>query len=115
MRPADTPPDDGPDASRTLQERAAAIRAHAHDILDRVHTWQASPNWQPTDTNQRRYRLTVEAIAALHALPDPKTPEDLAVLIDAVRPILTEWRPSRPGSEQAIYAAVERLQDIASP
>ncbi|RKR89950.1 hypothetical protein BDK92_4314 [Micromonospora pisi] len=108
-----TPPDDGPSAHQssapTPAQQAAAIRAHAAEVLARVQEWHDAPGWQDNDTNQRRYRLTADAVGQLDALPDPEHSDGLAALVDAIHPILTEWRPGRPGPEQAIYAAVERL------
>ncbi|QOC94065.1 hypothetical protein [Micromonospora craniellae] len=52
----------------------------------------------------------MSAIAASEVLPNPETAEDLTELAEALRPVLSEWRPSRPGPEQQIFAAVERLR-----
>jgi len=118
MRDAATPPDDGPDAHHattpTPQQRAANIRANAAEVWARVQEWRDSPNWHDDETNRRRYQLTADTIAMLDAVPEPRTHIEVSVLIDAIRPILTEWRPSRPGPEQAIYVAVERLQDATA-
>ncbi|MGW0430943.1 hypothetical protein ACWDV4_00105 [Micromonospora sp. NPDC003197] len=118
MRDAATPPDDGPDAHHpttpTPQQRAANIRANAAEVWERVQEWRDSPNWHGNETNQRRYQLTANAINALDAVPDPRTHAEVSALISAVRPILAEWRPSRPGPEQAIYAAIERLDHAAT-
>lgn len=107
-------PDDGPSAhlpnAPTPQQHAAAIRAHAAEVLTRVQQWRDGPAWQNDDTNRRRYRLTDDAISELNGLPDPRDHDGLAVLIRAIHPLLAEWQPSRPGTEQVIYAAVERLQ-----
>jgi hypothetical protein len=114
MRDAATPPDDGHDAhpgtTPTPQQRAAAIRAAAAEVMARVEECRNSPGWRDDDTNGRRYQLTVEGVAALDKLPDPETHEAISALVDAIRPILSAWRPSRPGPEQAIFASVESLQ-----
>ncbi|WFE59658.1 hypothetical protein [Micromonospora sp. WMMD712] len=115
MRDADTPPqeptNDRPHpAALTPQRRADLIRAAAAEVRDRVQTWRDNPNWRNTPANSHRYETTIGAIDALGQLPDPDTEEAAASLADAVRPVIVEWRPSRPGPEQAIYAAVERLR-----
>ncbi|WP_146758689.1 hypothetical protein [Micromonospora saelicesensis] len=115
MRDADTPPHEPADRSNAgdevaLRQQAAVIRAAAADVRRRVQEWSNSPGWQDTPTNAYRYQATVVAVAALDALPEPATAQDLARLVDAVRPLLAEWRPSRPGPEQQIFIAVERLQ-----
>ncbi|MGW4463035.1 hypothetical protein [Micromonospora sp. NPDC004704] len=113
MRDTATPPDDGPSARQpeapTPQQRAATIREYTTEVLARVEQWRGSPAWHDDEINRRRYNVTVDAAAQLDALPDPVHQDSLVVMVDAIRPILNEWRPSRPGNEQAIYAAVERL------
>lgn len=115
MRDAATPPNDGHDAqldtAPTPQQSATTIRAAAAEVLIRVQEWRSSPNWRDDDTNRHRYQLTLDAVAAIDKLPDP---EAVPALVDAVRPLLAEWRPSRPSDQQAIYAAVERLQNVAT-
>ncbi|WP_433688074.1 hypothetical protein ACQP0I_04495 [Micromonospora carbonacea] len=115
MRDADTPPqepaNDRPHpATLTPQRRADLIRAAAAEVRERVQEWRDNPNWRNTPTNSHRYETTIGAIDALGQLPDPDTEEAVTSLANAVRPVIVEWRPSRPGPEQAIYAAVERLQ-----
>ncbi|WBC12793.1 hypothetical protein O7600_16545 [Micromonospora sp. WMMA1998] len=115
MRDADTPPQEPADrryadTAPTPQEHAARIRAAAAEVRERVQDWRHAPGWQETPTNALRYAVTADAVAALSALPKPETLEDLAATVDAVRPVLAEWRPSRPGPEQQIFAAVERLR-----
>ncbi|KIR64950.1 hypothetical protein [Micromonospora haikouensis] len=115
MRDADTPPqeptDDRPHpVTLTPQQCADLIRAAAAEVRERVQEWRDSPNWRNTPTNSHRYETTVGAIDALGQLRDPNTEEAVASLADAVRPVIVEWRPSRPGPEQSIYAAVERLR-----
>ncbi|MDG4764411.1 hypothetical protein O7632_09885 [Solwaraspora sp. WMMD406] len=100
--------DPTPDTQR-LATRAAAIRAAAAELLTRVTEWRNSPHWQDTPTNQHRYRTTVDACAQLDALPDPVTPDHLADMTTTIRPACAVWNPSRPGSQQAIHAAAERL------
>lgn len=116
MRDAATPSDDGhdapPDSTPTPQQRAAAIRAAAAEVLTRVQEWRNSPHWRDDYTSHHWYQVTMDTVAKLDKLPDPDGPEAVAVLDDAVRPILATWRPSRPGPQQAIYAAVERLRQI---
>ncbi|MEN3610971.1 hypothetical protein AAH979_15605 [Plantactinospora sp. ZYX-F-223] len=107
MRDAATPPDDGHDAApdgspTTPQQRAAAIRAAAGEVLARVQEWRNSPHWREDETNRRRYQITVDAIASLDRLPDPEPQETVLPLVDAIGPVLAAWRPSRPGPEQAI-------------
>lgn len=114
MRDADTPPQEPADpryadTALTLQEHAARIRAAAAEVHERVQEWRDAPSWQETPTNAHRYAVTADAVAALSGLPEPETSEDLAAIVNAVRPVLAEWRPSRPGPEQQIFAAVERL------
>ncbi|MFF3853882.1 hypothetical protein [Micromonospora sp. NPDC002575] len=114
MRDADTPPqeptdDRPPPATLTPQQHADLIRAAAAEVRDRVQAWRDNPNWRNTPTNSHRYETTVGAIGVLSELPEPATVEAVASLADAVRPVVVEWRPSRPGPEQSIYAAVERL------
>ncbi|GHJ12697.1 hypothetical protein [Micromonospora sp. AKA38] len=115
MRDADTPPQEPADrrfadTALTPQEYAAHIRAAAAEVYERVQEWRLAPGWQETPTNAHRYTVTADAVAALSGLPEPETSEELAAVIDAVRPVLAEWRPSRPGPEQQIFAAVERLR-----
>ncbi|MGY3514803.1 hypothetical protein ACVMYR_00630 [Micromonospora sp. PTRAS2] len=115
MRDADTPPQESTDdpsylAALTPQQRADLIRAAAAEVRDRVQAWRDNPHWRNTPTNSHRYETTIGAIDALGQLPDPDTEEAVASLADAARPVIVEWRPSRPGPEQAIYAAVERLR-----
>ncbi|MEV4756017.1 hypothetical protein AB0J86_13015 [Micromonospora sp. NPDC049559] len=117
MRDAATPPDDDrdaqPPAALTPQQRAANIRAAAAEVLARLQEWRDSPNWPGDTINLRRYHRTADAVSALNSLPDVDTLDDLAALVDAIRPILIEWRPSRPGPKQAIYVATERLRKVA--
>ncbi|MFG1674143.1 hypothetical protein [Micromonospora sp. NPDC049282] len=115
MRDADTPPQEPADrryADTTLtpQEHAARIRAAAAEVYERVQEWRHAPDWQETPTNAHRYAVTADAVTALSVLPEPATLESLAAIVGAVRPVLAEWRPSRPGPEQQIFAAVERLR-----
>ncbi|WP_329017951.1 hypothetical protein OG271_13685 [Micromonospora rifamycinica] len=114
MRDADTPRQEPTDdrshpAALTPQQRADLIRAAAAEVRERVQAWRDNPNWRNTPANSHRYETTLGAIGVLSELPEPQTEEALASLADAVRPIVVEWRPSRPGPEQSIYAAVERL------
>ncbi|MDI5936633.1 MULTISPECIES: hypothetical protein [unclassified Micromonospora] len=115
MRDADTPPqeptDDRPHPTAlTPQQRADLIHAAAADVRERVQAWRDNPNWRNTPANSHRYETTIGAIDALGQLPGPGTEEAVASLANAVRPVIVEWRPSRPGPEQSIYAAVERLR-----
>lgn len=115
MRDADTPPQEPADRPRprtglTPRNQAALIRAAAAEVHERVQEWRDTPGWQDTPTNAQRHQATVAAVAALDALPDPVVAEELTELVDAIRPLLVEWRPSRPGSEQHVFAAVERLR-----
>ncbi|MER5458928.1 hypothetical protein ABT008_29600 [Micromonospora sp. NPDC002389] len=114
MRDADTPPQEPADRthipSLTPREQAARIRAAAVEVLERVEEWRNSPGWQDTPMNAHRHQATVRAVAALDALPEPATTDDLTGLLNAIRSLLFEWRPSRPGPEQQIFAAVERLR-----
>ncbi|MBM0203793.1 hypothetical protein JNW90_12220 [Micromonospora sp. STR1s_5] len=115
MRDADTPPQEPADRLNTRPEltprqQAALIRSAAAEVRQRVQEWRNSLGWQDTPTNAYRHQATVVAVAALDALPEPATDQELAGLVDAVRPVLAEWRPSRPGPEQQIFIAVERLQ-----
>jgi hypothetical protein len=103
-------PDPRADTPLTPQQRATAIRAAAAEVLTRVQEWCSAPGWPDTPANRRRYQATADAVDQLDTLSDPDSNDDLRPLNDAVRPILTEWRPSRPGTEQAIFAAVERLR-----
>lgn len=115
MRDADTPPQDPADrpytrTGLTPRQQSALIRAAAAEVYERVQEWRNSPRWQDTPTNAHRYQATVGAVTALDLLSEPVTAENLTELFDAVRPLLVEWRPSRPGPEQQIFAAVERLR-----
>ncbi|WP_147252603.1 hypothetical protein [Micromonospora endolithica] len=115
MRDADTPPqelsnDQPHPAALTPQQRADLIRAAAAEVRERVQEWRNHPGWRNTPVNSHRHETTVNAIDALGQLPDPDTEEAVARLADVVRPVVVEWRPSRPGPEQPIYAAVERLR-----
>ncbi|MEU4777435.1 hypothetical protein [Micromonospora sp. NPDC023633] len=117
MRDADTPPQEPADPPYTRtglapRQQAALIRAAAAEVYERVHEWRNTPGWLNTPTNAHRHQATVDAVAVLDALPQPTTAEDLARLVDAVWPVLAEWRPSRPGSEQQIFVAVERLRQV---
>jgi hypothetical protein len=103
-------PDSAPSAPLTPQQRATTIRAAAAEVLARVQEWRETPGWPESPANRRRHQITDAAVAHLATLPAPDIDDDLTHLIDAVRPILTVWRPSRPGKEQAIFAAVERLR-----
>ncbi|WFE29852.1 hypothetical protein O7623_12005 [Solwaraspora sp. WMMD791] len=107
----DPTPETHPDPER-LATHAAAIRAAAAELLTRVHEWRNSPHWQDTPTNQHRYRTTVDACAQLDALPHPTTPDQLAAMAATIRPASTVWLPSRPGPQQAIHAAAERLSTM---
>jgi hypothetical protein len=115
MRDADTPPQEPADhlharAELTPRHQAAIIRAAAAEVHQRVQEWRNSPAWQDTPTNAHRHQATMDALAALDAVAKPGTENELAEVIDAVRPLLAEWRPSRPGPEQQIFVAVERLR-----
>lgn len=115
MRDADTPPQEPADQSYnrpelTPRQQADLIRSAAAEVYERVEEWRNSPGWHDTPTNARQHQVTVGVVATLNALPELDTVEDLAGLINAVRPLLAEWRPSRPGPEQQIVAAVERLR-----
>ncbi|MDG4760745.1 hypothetical protein [Micromonospora sp. WMMD710] len=114
MRDADTPPQEPADrhahADPTPRQQAAVIRAAAAEVHQRVQEWRTSPAWQDTPTNAHRHQATTDAVAALDAVPEPSTADELAGLVEAIQPILAEWRPSRPGPEQQIYVAVERLR-----
>lgn len=107
-----TPKDEHPDADRLAApaERAEQIRAAAAEVLTRVQEWRDSHTWRDTDDNRRRYQATVDACTALDAHPDPGTLVDVDALANVVRPLVATWGPSRPGPEQAIHAAVERLR-----
>ncbi|MGX7676783.1 hypothetical protein [Plantactinospora sp. DSM 117369] len=117
MRDAATPPDDGHDAllnaTPVPQQRAAAIRTAAAEVVTRVQEWRDSPNWHDNEANRHRYQLTVDTIATLDKLPNPGSQETVPLLVDAIGLVLAAWRPSRPGPEQAIFASVERLQRVA--
>ncbi|WFE30081.1 hypothetical protein O7623_13225 [Solwaraspora sp. WMMD791] len=104
----DPTPDPQPDPER-LAAHADAIRAAAAELLTRVTEWRNSPHWQDTPTNHHRYHTTVGACTQLDSLPDPTTPEHLADMAATVRPACGVWRPTRPGPQQAIHAAAERL------
>ncbi|MFG1885464.1 hypothetical protein [Micromonospora sp. NPDC049102] len=115
MRDADTPPHEPDDhlhahAELAPRQQAAVIRAAAAEVHQRVQEWRKSPAWQDTPTNAHRHQATSDAVAALDAVPEPSTEDELAEVVDAIRPLLAEWRPSRPGPEQQIYVAVERLR-----
>ena len=77
MRDADTPPQEPADrpnaAARTPQEHAARIRAAAAEVYERVQEWRNTPGWQDTPPNTHRHAMTVSAVAALDALPEPET------------------------------------------
>jgi hypothetical protein len=103
-------PDPSPGTPLTPRQRATAIRAAAAEVLTRVQEWRSAPGWPDTPANRRRYQVTAGAVAQLDTLSDLDADDDLTPLIDAVRPILAAWRPSRPGTEQAVFAAVERLR-----
>ncbi|WJK43304.1 hypothetical protein O7608_13385 [Solwaraspora sp. WMMA2056] len=106
-------PEPHPDPER-LATHAAAIRAAAAELLTRVHEWRNSPHWQDTPTNQHRYRTTVDTCAQLDSLPDPSTPDQLADMVNTVRTAYMVWLPSRPGVQQAIHAAAERISTIVN-
>ncbi|GIG90920.1 hypothetical protein [Plantactinospora endophytica] len=69
--------------------------------------WRNSPHWRDDDTNRYRYQLTLDTVATLDKLPDSEMYDAVSALVDAIRPIITTWRPSRPSPQQAICAAVE--------
>ena len=98
--------DDGQDPVQL----AAQIRTLAGEVWRRVQEWHDSPDWQDTERNRRRYDLTADAVAKLDGPRDVPTPADLGMLAKAIEPILAEWQPALSGSEQAIYAAVDRLR-----
>ncbi|MFF0149925.1 hypothetical protein [Micromonospora sp. NPDC005203] len=82
MREADTPPQEPADhlrarAELTPRQQAAAIRAAAAEVRWRVQEWRHSPGWQDTPTNAYRYQVTVVAVAAFDALPEPATDQEL--------------------------------------
>ncbi|WP_326564592.1 hypothetical protein [Micromonospora peucetia] len=119
MRDADTPPQEPAERPYTRprltpRHQAALIRTAAAEVCERVRQWQSSPGWQDTPMNAHRYQATMKVVVALDALPDPQTAEDLARLVEAVKPLLAEWRPSRPGREQPIFVAVERLRTASA-
>jgi hypothetical protein len=103
-------PDPRPGIPLTPRQRAAVIREAAAEVLTRVQEWRDTPGWPDTTINRHRYQLTAATLAQLDTPSGPDAREDLERLVEAVRPVLTEWRPARPGREQAIFAAVERLQ-----
>ncbi|WP_444949634.1 hypothetical protein [Micromonospora ureilytica] len=114
MRDADTPPQDPADRFNartqvTPLQQSAVIRSAAAEVAQRVQEWRNFPGWQDTPTNAYRHQATVLALAALDALPEPAIDQELGGLVDAVRPVLAEWRPTRPGPEQQIFITVERL------
>ncbi|NLU80889.1 hypothetical protein HCA58_21515 [Micromonospora sp. HNM0581] len=115
MRDADTPPQEPTDdrshpATLTPQQRADLIRTAAAEVHERVQEWRDNAGWRNTPANTHRYETTVSAIDALEQLPEPDSEDAVARLADVVRPVVLEWRPSRPGPEQSIYVAVERLR-----
>lgn len=98
--------DDGQDPAQL----AAQIRTLTGEVWRRVQEWHDSPGWQDTQRNRRRYDLTANAVAKLDELQDVPALSDLEALAKAIEPILAEWQPALAGSEQAIYAAVDRLR-----
>lgn len=111
MRDA-TPEDERPDADRpavpTPNQRAEQLRAAAAEVRTRTQEWRDSPHWRDTDDNRRRYRLTIDTCTAIEA--HPGTAEEHDALVDTIRALVTLWGPSRPGPEQAVHVAIERLR-----
>ncbi|XTZ14459.1 hypothetical protein ACQSSU_23650 [Micromonospora echinospora] len=115
MRDADTPPQDPADPhqhldARTARQRATAIRAAVSEVHARVREWRSQPGWRNSPVNVHRYETTMNVFRAVKSMPEPDSAATVVQLVEAVRPVLTEWRPSRPGPEQQIFAAVERLR-----
>ncbi|WP_141713996.1 hypothetical protein [Micromonospora inyonensis] len=115
MRDADTPPQEPDDRHQNLdghtaRQRARAIRAAVIEVHARVREWRSQPGWQNTPANVHRYETTVNVFRAVESMPEPDSAVAVAQLVEAVRPLLTEWRPGRPGPEQQIFVAVERLR-----
>jgi uncharacterized protein YfaQ (DUF2300 family) len=78
-----------------------AIRAALSEVWARVNEWREAPHWHD---DEERYERSAAAVSAADKA------EDLAALVDAVRPLLDVWRPNRAGPEQAIFAAVDRIR-----
>ncbi|MEV0327458.1 hypothetical protein AB0H63_13570 [Micromonospora echinospora] len=119
MRDADTPPQEPNDRhehldARTAHQRATAIRAAVDEVHALVREWRVQPGWQNTPVNVHRYDTTVNVFRAVESMPEPNSAEGVGKLVDAIRPLLAEWRPSRPGPEQQVFAAVERLRRAIS-
>ncbi|GLY23706.1 hypothetical protein [Micromonospora sp. NBRC 101691] len=115
MRDADTPPQEPADHHphldpRTVRQRVTAIRTAVDEVYARVREWRGQPGWRNTPVNVHRYETTLNVAYTVEAMPEPDSAVAVAQLVEAVRPLLTEWRPSRPGPEQQIFAAVERLR-----
>jgi hypothetical protein len=110
MRDADLPPDhpghDG-DGALPRADRTQGIRTAAAEVLRHVQEWHDSPNWRGKPAEIRRYQVTVDAFSTL---PASETPEAVVRLVETAHRVIAEWRSARPGSAQAVYAAVQRLQ-----
>lgn len=115
MRDA-TPKDEHPDADRLAAtastQRAEQIRAAAAEVRTRVQEWRDSPTWRDTDDNRHRYQATIDACATLDADSGHGTPVDSDARTEAVRSLVALWGFRRPGPEQAIHAAIERLRRL---
>jgi hypothetical protein len=83
------------------------IHAALAEVWRRVAEWHDSPHWTDEDRNRHRYETTAVAYEAARQLPHT----DTDALAKAVQPIVDTWRPNRPGPQQTIHAAVDRLRD----
>jgi len=93
-------------------ELDAEIRRLTVEVWLRVQEWYGSTNWQDTERNRHRYDVTARAAAAIDELAAARSRSDIDGLIEAIRPVLPQWGPALAGSEQAIHAAIVRLQSL---
>jgi len=94
----------------TAASHATEIRAAAAEVWRRIAEWRASTRYDDSAANQHRYDQADQVTKALADVPTTGDDTETRQVIAAVQPILTTWRTGRPGPEQAIYAAVERLR-----
>src|SRR5215471_7277726 len=92
---------------------AHEIRAAVAEVWRRVIEWRDSPQWTASEANLHRYQVTEHAFTELAKLSETAPGTDGATIAHVIKPILTEWWPNRTGPEQPIYAAVDRLRDVA--
>ena len=78
-------------AALTDEQAAAEIRAAAAHVLADADAWRAGPRWRGIDTERDAHTTATGVAATLAELP---ADAGLAVLVEAVEPLLVKWWPA---------------------